>query len=152
MKAILVKQPGGADQLQLGEHPKPDPKENELLIKVEAAAINRTDIINRESSSGYLDHQILGVEVSGVVEKSVPEGFLTSYQTLVWIGNLRAEETVLIHAGGSGVGTAAIQLAKQIGKANVITTAGSQEKLDFAKKLGADYCINYKKQEFDEEV
>src|SRR5699024_11824656 len=72
MKAILVKQPGGADQLQLGEHPKPDPKENELLIKVEAAAINRTDIINRESSSGYLDQQILGVEVSGVVEKSVP--------------------------------------------------------------------------------
>ncbi|HLQ71608.1 MAG TPA: alcohol dehydrogenase catalytic domain-containing protein, partial [Bacillota bacterium] len=72
MKAIIVKQPGGADQLQVSEQPKPVPAENELLIKVEATAINRTDIINRESSSGYLDHPILGVEVAGVVEKTVP--------------------------------------------------------------------------------
>src|SRR5699024_5468051 len=83
---------------------------------------------------------------------AIPEVFLTAYQTLFWHGKLSSNETVLIHAGGSGVGTAAIQLAKQIGKANVITTAGSQEKLDFAKKLDADYCINYKEQEFDKEV
>src|SRR5699024_10568557 len=82
---------------------------------------------------------------------AIPEVFLTAYQTLFWIGNLHAGETVLIHAGGSGVGTAAIQLAKQIG-ANVITTAGSKEKLDFCKFLGADHGINYKKQHFDEEV
>src|SRR5699024_10161998 len=52
----------------------------------------------------------------------------------------------------SGVGTAAIQLAKQLGQANVITTAGSEEKLDFCQSLGAAACINYKKSNFDEEV
>lgn len=198
MKAITVKQPGGADQLQIGEHEKPIPKEGELLIKVEAAAVNRTDIFNRESSSGYLDNPILGVEVAGTVVEAtastktavgtrvmglvngggyaeyvvmpedramvipenlsfeeaaaIPEVFLTAYQTLFWIGQLRANETVLIHAGGSGVGTAAIQLAKQIGQANVITTAGSEEKLEFCRSLGADVCINYKEQNFDVEV
>src|SRR5690625_4247435 len=70
MKAIIVKQPGGAEQLQVGEQPKPDPKVGELLIKVKAAAINRTDIINRQSSSGYLDNPILGVEVAGIVEQA----------------------------------------------------------------------------------
>lgn len=74
--------------------------------------------------------------------------FLTAYQTLFWIENLRANENALIHAGGSGVGTAAIQL----GQANVITTAGSKEKLDFCRSLGADICINYKEQNFDDEI
>src|SRR5699024_2129928 len=74
------------------------------------------------------------------------------YQTLFWIGQLRANETVLIYAGGSGVGTAAIQLARQLGQANVITTAGSEEKLDFCQSLGADFCINYKEQNFDKEI
>lgn len=74
--------------------------------------------------------------------------FLTAYQTLFWIENLRANENALIHAGGSGVGTAAIQ----IGQANVITTAGSKEKLDFCRSLGADICINYKEQNFDDEI
>ncbi|WP_156289365.1 NAD(P)H-quinone oxidoreductase [Oceanobacillus salinisoli] len=198
MKAITVKQPGGAEQLQLEEVDKPTPKDGELLIKVKAAAVNRTDIVNRESSSGYLDNPILGVEVAGIVEEAgtdaktpigthvmglvngggyaeyavmpddramvipenlsfeeaaaIPEVFLTAYQTLFWIGQLRTDENVLIHAGGSGVGTAAIQLAKQIGQANVITTAGSKQKLDFCRSLGADVCINYKEQNFDEEV
>lgn len=198
MKAITVKQPGSAEQLQMEEQTKPDPKSGELLIKVKAAAVNRTDIVNRESSSGYLDNPILGVEVAGTVEKSgtgvttevgthvmglvngggyaeyvvmpderaitipenlsfeeaaaIPEVFLTAYQTLFWIGRLRVSENVLIHAGGSGVGTAAIQLAKQLGQANVITTAGSKEKLDFCRSLGADVGVNYKEQNYDEEV
>lgn len=197
MKAIIVKQPGGAEQLQVAEQPMPEPQVGQVLIKVKATAVNRTDIVNRESSSGYLDNPILGVEVAGIVEKSgagaeveagtrvmglvngdgyaeyvvmpaeramvipeslsfeeaaaIPEVFLTAYQTLFWLGKLRADETVLIHAGGSGVGTAAIQLAKQIG-AKVITTAGSREKLDFCHSLGADYGINYKEQQFDKEV
>jgi len=198
MKAITVKQPGGAEQLQVVEYERPIPKDGELLIKVKAAAVNRTDIINRQNSSGYLKNPILGIEVTGIVEgvgadtktpvgtrvmglvngggyaeyvvmpdertivipenlsfeeaAAIPEVFLTAYQTLFWIGQLRAGETVLIHAGGSGVGTAAIQLAKQLGKANVITTAGSNEKLDFCRSLGADVCINYKEQKFDEVV
>lgn len=200
MKAITVKQPGDAKQLQITSHEIPVPKEDELLIKVEAAAINRTDIINRESKLGYMENPILGVEVAGTVQKigrqvqtdskvgmrvmglvngggyaeyvtmpanramtipdnlsfteaaAIPEVFLTAYQTLFWIGQLQTKENVLVHAGGSGVGTAAIQLAKQFSQANIITTAGSMEKLDFCKSLGADVCINYKQQQFDEEV
>lgn len=83
---------------------------------------------------------------------AIPEVFLTAYQTLYWLGNLKKDETVLIHAGASGVGTAAIQLAKYITQARVIVTAGSKEKLEFCKKLGADIGINYKEQEFDSEV
>lgn len=198
MKAITVKQPGGAEQLQVVAYEKPTPKAGELLIKVKTAAVNRTDIVNRESSSGYLNHPILGIEVAGIVESAgadtktpvgtrvmglvnggayaeyavmpderaieipenfsfeeaaaIPEVFITAFQTLFWIGKLSAGETVLIHAGGSGVGTAAIQLAKQLANANVITTAGSKEKLDVCRSLGADVCINYKEQDFDKEV
>lgn len=83
---------------------------------------------------------------------AIPEVFLTAYQTLYWIGKLKRHETVLIHAGASGVGTAAIQLAKQVSDAKVIVTAGSKEKLEFCKQLGADTLINYKEQSFDEEV
>ncbi len=83
---------------------------------------------------------------------AIPEVFLTAYQTLFWLGNLQQNETVLIHAGGSGVGTAAIQLAKQVVGATVIITAGSEEKLAYCRQLGADYTINYKEQAFDEHV
>jgi len=83
---------------------------------------------------------------------AIPEVFLTAYQTLFWLGELTDQETVLIHAGGSGVGTAAIQLAKKLTKAKIITTAGSKKKLDFCHSLGADICINYKEQAFDEEI
>ena len=83
---------------------------------------------------------------------AIPEVFLTAYQTLFWLGKLKQGETVLIHAGASGVGTAAIQLAKHIINAKVIVTAGSKRKLDFCKELGADVVINYKEQSFDKEV
>ncbi|KYD08882.1 NAD(P)H-quinone oxidoreductase [Heyndrickxia sporothermodurans] len=83
---------------------------------------------------------------------AIPEVFLTAYQTLFWIGKLQKQESVLIHAGASGVGTAAIQLAKKLCDAKVIVTAGSKRKLDFCKELGADVVINYKEQSFEEEV
>src|SRR5699024_4408882 len=67
MKAISVKEPGGSDQLQLTQHKKPQPKKGELLIEVHAAAVNRTDIVNRESENSYLEHHIVGIEVAGVV-------------------------------------------------------------------------------------
>lgn len=69
MKAITIKQPGGAEQLQLKEYDKPQPQAGELLIKVGAAAVNRTDIITRENGSGPIKSPILGVEVAGVVEE-----------------------------------------------------------------------------------
>ncbi|NGP78030.1 NAD(P)H-quinone oxidoreductase [Balneolaceae bacterium YR4-1] len=83
---------------------------------------------------------------------AVPETFLTAYQALSWLGNLQQLETVLIHAGGSGVGTSAIQLAKQLFSATIITTAGKQRKLETCRQLGAQYAYNYKEQDFAEEI
>jgi alcohol dehydrogenase len=67
--------------------------------------------------------------------------------------NARLEpgETVLVHAGGSGIGSAAIRMAKAIG-ANVITTVGDDEKAEKAKALGADHVINYREERFEHMV
>ena len=83
---------------------------------------------------------------------AIPEVFLTAYQNLFWHGQLSEGQTVLIHAGASGVGTAAIQLVKQVPNTTVIVTAGSQEKLTFCQSLGADVLINYKEENFAERV
>ncbi|MFZ0390361.1 MAG: NAD(P)H-quinone oxidoreductase [Calditrichia bacterium] len=72
----------------------------------------------------------------------IPEVFLTAYQAIRRLGDLQPGEQVLIHAGGSGVGTAAIQLCRAIG-ATPIITAGSAEKISACKKLGAMQGINY---------
>lgn len=79
---------------------------------------------------------------------AIPEVFLTAYQVLFHLAALKPNETVLIHAGASGLGSAAIQLAKTAG-AKVIVTAGSESKLAFCQKLGADLGINYKKEDFE---
>jgi putative PIG3 family NAD(P)H quinone oxidoreductase len=78
---------------------------------------------------------------------AIPEVFYTAYMTLVAEAALASGETVLIHAGGSGVGTAAIQLARTRG-ARPIVTAGSDEKLERCRALGADAAINYKTEDF----
>lgn len=199
MRAISIKHPGSAEVLEEIEAPIPEPKQDELLIKVHTAAVNRTDIMRRESPSLKPPYPILGVEVAGEVIENpsndprfspgtrvyglvnlggyaeyavmpadraillpdsldyvsaagISEVFLTAYQTLYWLGDLQKEEIVLIHAGASGVGTAAIQLAKHLSDARIIVTAGSDEKLAFCKELGADELINYKTQDFSEEV
>ncbi len=82
-------------------------------------------------------------------------GFHLVFQT-GWFGlhrraNLKAGETLLVHAGAGGVGSAAIQLGKAAG-ATVIATAGSDEKVEVCRTLGADHAINYKTQDFVEEV
>ena len=61
---------------------------------------------------------------------------------------LQPGETILVHAGGSGIGTAAIQLAKAMG-CTVIATVGSDDKIDKAKALGADHVINYRDDRFE---
>jgi len=73
----------------------------------------------------------------------IPEVFLTAYQALFWIGDLKANQDVLIHGAASGVGTAAIQLVKDIG-ATCHVTAGSTQKLEYCQNLGAKTAINYK--------
>lgn len=200
MQAWSIKKPGGIEQLKVVDRPIPQAKEDELLIKVEAAAVNRTDINTREQTNLTPPYPILGVEVSGIVEKeshnypniikgtrvagivnqnafaeyvvmpanraiilpesisviegaAIPEVFLTAYQAMFWLGDIKRGETILIHAAGSGVGTAAIQLAgRKIAGAKIIATAGSDRKLDLAKELGANVTINYKKEDFAERV
>ncbi|XP_018430955.1 PREDICTED: quinone oxidoreductase PIG3 [Nanorana parkeri] len=78
---------------------------------------------------------------------SIPEAWLTAYQLLHFVGKVQKGETVLIHAGASGVGTAAIQLCRLAGVLPIVT-AGSAEKLEFAKKLGAASGFNYREEDF----
>ena len=82
---------------------------------------------------------------------AVPEVFMTAYDALFNHCELRMGESALIHAAGSGVGTAAIQLAKSVG-AVTFGTAGSQEKIDKAKELGLDLGVNYNTQQFPEVI
>lgn len=196
MKAVIVKRPGGVDQLAIGEVAEPEPAQGELLVRVRAAALNRADILQREGNYPPPPgaSEILGLDMAGVVESSgagcrrfkegdrvfgllpgggyaeyavipeamampvpvsftfeqaaaVPEVFLTAFQTLFWIGRLQAGETVLIHSGGSGVGTAAIQLAADA-EATVLTTTGTEEKCESCRSLGAVRAINYRSRDF----
>lgn len=82
---------------------------------------------------------------------AVPEVWLTAFVNLFGEGQLQAGERVLIHAGGSGVGTAAIQLAVAAGAVPFVT-AGSAPKLESCRELGAELTINYKEQDFLAEV
>jgi NADPH2:quinone reductase len=75
----------------------------------------------------------------------------TSYAALVLRANLKANEICLVHAAAGGVGIAAVQIAKALG-ATVIATAGSAEKLEVAKKYGADHCINYRDKDWTNQV
>ncbi|MBS4196002.1 NAD(P)H-quinone oxidoreductase [Lederbergia citri] len=82
---------------------------------------------------------------------AIPEVFLTAFLNMFWLGKLKKGETILIHAGASGVGTAAIQLAREIG-ARVIVTAGTEEKRSLCLSLGAEVAIDYKEGPFHEKV
>ena len=81
----------------------------------------------------------------------MPITFLTSYHLLKSRGAMQAGDTVLVQAGASGVGTVAIQLAKQLG-ARVIATASTEDKLELCRSLGADVTINYTEVDFEDEV
>src|SRR5262245_18874405 len=82
---------------------------------------------------------------------AVPLAMLTSWHALIAQAGCRPGQTVLVQAAGSGVGSAAIQIARLCG-ARVITTVGSDDKIDFAKALGADHVVNYRTQDFGEEA
>lgn len=73
---------------------------------------------------------------------SLPEAWMTAWYNLIDHAAIQRGETILIHAGASGVGAAAIQLAKHIG-ARVIASAGNEDKLEFCRRLGADLAYNY---------
>ncbi|KAG6520096.1 hypothetical protein ZIOFF_017127 [Zingiber officinale] len=136
MKAVVITNPGGPEVLQVQEVDDPAVGDNEVLIQVEASALNRSDTVQREGfyplPKGASPYP--GLECSGKIialGKSVTR----------WkVGDQ-------IHGGSSGIGTFAIQIAKHLG-IRVFVTAGTEEKLAACKNLGADVCINYKSEDF----
>lgn len=78
---------------------------------------------------------------------AIPEAWFTAYLNLVPIAQLKAGEVTLIHSGASGVGTAAIQLAKNL-DAKIIASVGDSEKMRFCYELGADFVFDYHSKDF----
>ena len=107
---------------------------------------------------GYAEYAIIPVGLAMPVPENlsmteaaaIPETFLTAFQALHWIGRMQKGETVLIHAGASGVGSAAIQLAGTF-QAEIMVTA-SAAKHEFCLNLGARQAIDYKNESFEERV
>jgi putative PIG3 family NAD(P)H quinone oxidoreductase len=110
-------------------------------------------------SGGYADYCVADAALCLPVPKplslleagGVPETYFTVYDNVFTRGRLKAGETFLVHGGSSGIGSTAIQLAKQAG-ATVYTTAGSPEKCEFCCGLGADAAIDYRASDFVEEI
>ena len=86
-----------------------------------------------------------------VTAGALPEVACTVWSNVFMIAGLQPDETLLVHGGAGGIGTMAIQLANALG-ARVLTTAGSAEKIEVCRSLGADVAINYREQDFVEEV
>ncbi|KAG2365104.1 hypothetical protein BDR07DRAFT_1470550 [Suillus spraguei] len=92
--------------------------------------------------------------LSWVEAASIPENYITAYQALVKYGEVKKGDHVLVHAGASGVGIAAIQMARESGAATVTATASTTEKLDWLRSIpnGATHTVNYKTEDFAAEV
>ena len=110
-------------------------------------------------SGGYAEYCVADAVLCLPVPKGLtlfeagglPENVYTVYDNVFTRGRLKAGETILIHGGSSGIGYTAIQLAKQAG-ATVITTAGSDDKCQFCRDMGADHTINYRKEDWPARV
>jgi NADPH2:quinone reductase len=107
------------------------------------ASGSHAELVSVAASASYLVPDSLDLELAA----GVPIEFGTAADCLFEFGNLQQGETVLIQAGGGGVGLAAIQLAKRAG-ATVISTASTDEKLNRLRDFGLDHGINYKTEDF----
>jgi NADPH2:quinone reductase len=198
MKATVIRAPGGPEMLVQEERPIPVPGPGEILVRVDAAGVNRPDVRQRQGNypppKGATD--IPGLEIAGEVAAlgpdvtrwksgdkvcalvvgggyaqfcvaheshalpvpatismieaaAIPETFFTVWHNMFERAALNSGDWALVHGGTSGIGTTAIMLAKAFG-AHVITTAGSEEKCEAARKLGADVAVNYNTEDFVE--
>jgi NADPH2:quinone reductase len=96
----------------------------------------------------FVSHALpVPASLSMIEAAAIPETFFTVWHNVFERGKLAASETLLVHGGSSGIGTTAIQLGKAFG-ARVIVTAGTAEKCDACRKLGADLAINYNSEDF----
>jgi len=201
MKAIVITKSGDPGVLQLRDVEEPKPSQDEILVKVQATALNRADLLQRHGhyppppgtredipglefagttewvgekvtsfnpgdrvmgllpGEGYAEkiviHERMAIPIPANLNfdeaAAIPEAFLTAYDALFSQLELKSDERLLVHAIGSGVGIAALQLAKNAG-AIVFGTAGSEDKLAKARDLGLNFGINYKHQDFREKV
>lgn len=192
MKVIEITRPGGPEVLQIAERPRPAPGDGEILIRVEAAGVNRPDVQQRRGLYPPPPDasDIPGLDVAGRVEAlgpgvtsfapgdrvcalvngggyaeyctvsalqampypegftsvqaaSLPEVFFTAWNTMIWLGRLGEGETLLIQGGTSGVGLAAMQIARALRGARVFVTAGNAEKRAFCREFGAEGAVDY---------
>jgi putative PIG3 family NAD(P)H quinone oxidoreductase len=201
VRAIVIREPGGPEVLELREVPTPEPARGEVRVRVRATAVNRADVLQRMGmypaphgspadipgleiagevdavgdgvtelargdrvfgivgGGGYAEHIVVHPRTLARVPDemalsdaaAIPEAFITAYDAMVDQAGLRAGETVLVHAAGSGVGTAAMQIAKAIG-ARVIGTARTPEKVGHARELGFGETIVVEGGVFAEQV
>jgi len=111
------------------------------------------------SCGGYAEYCLASASICLPVPKNIslqhaagiPETFFTVWTNVFERGQLKSGETLLVHGGSSGIGTTSIQLGKAFG-ATVYTTAGTQEKCEYCKNLGADAAINYNENDFEAEI
>ena len=192
MRVVEISQFGPPDVLKIAERPDPVPAAGEVLIDVEAAGVNRPDVIQRYgkyppppgasdlpglevagriaalgagvtawsvgdrvcallAGGGYAERaavpqeQVLPIPkgLTAIQAAAIPETFFTVWTNVFQRGKLKHGESILIHGGTSGIGTTAIQLARAFG-ARVFTTAGSDEKCEAARTLGAEHAFNYR--------
>ena len=99
--------------------------------------------------AGHCLHVPHGMDMAAAA--AIPETLFTVWHNMFERGWARDGETLLVHGGTSGIGTMAIQLAKEFGL-SVVTTAGSEDKCEAARRIGADLAINYKAEDFVEKV
>lgn len=201
MKAIVITAYGEADVLQERDYPIPAVSDDQVLIEVRAAGLNRSDVAQREGkypAPAGVPAEIPGLEVSGIIVEigpevkdfkigdqvcallagggysefvavgegqclpipgglsfteaaSLPETIYTIWSNVFQRASLKPGERLLVHGGSSGIGITAIQLAKALGSP-VVVTVGSDEKGQNCIELGADLYINYKTQDFEQEL
>ena len=120
-----------------------------------------TRVVTLIESGGYAEYAVVDSRNVTVMLKedidfkqavSLPLQGLSAYHILKTMGCITNDDTVLVHAAAGGVGTLAVQLAKLFGARKVIATASTDEKLDLARSLGADVCINYTNEGWHKEV
>ena len=200
MKAVVLREHGGPEVLQIEDVPSPTFGAEDILVSVAATALNRADLLQRMGlypNPFPQGPEIPGLEFAGTVKAvgervtawkvgdkvmgivsggayaeelalherqamavptgmslhdaaAIPEVFITAWGALVVQGGLTSGRWAMVHAGASGVGTAAIQICKAIG-ARIIVTCSSG-KVQSCKDLGADVVVDYGSQDFVEEV
>ena len=152
-----------------GEYPPP-PGESEILGLEIAGTVSamgnavtgfakRDRVFGLVGGGGYAEQAVIDYRMAMPIPNewtfeqaaAIPEVFFTANENMFTLGKLTAGQTILIHAGGSGVGSAGIQMAHHAG-ARVFVTAGTPEKIAKCKELGAVDGINYKVDDFVTEI